>query len=170
MMPAIRGRVAYVFDEPNFDVDRIVGFEALRAHNLEGMRAHAMTAFDRDFVRVVRRGDLLVGGANFGYGHPHGPPMAIMRELGVVGVIAPSFAPLYLAGELAAGFPQLVCPAILHHASRWDELSVDWAESLILNITTGAETRFEPLSNHERALIEAGGLFPLLGQDGHRRP
>ena len=34
-----------------------------------------MQDYDPDFASAVRPGDLLVGNHNFGYGHPHYPPM-----------------------------------------------------------------------------------------------
>jgi hypothetical protein len=60
----------------------------------------------------VQPGDLLVGNHNFGYGHPHYPPMIGMRHLGIAGVIAESFSPGYWRGEIAMGFPQVICPGI----------------------------------------------------------
>jgi 3-isopropylmalate/(R)-2-methylmalate dehydratase small subunit len=164
MMPVLAGRAAFVFDEANFDVDRILGFDAMRAHDAEAMRASAMRAFDPDFLSVVQAGDLLVGGANFGYGHPHGPPMDTMRRLGVAGVIAESFAPLYVMGELAAGFPQITCPGILSTTERWDRLSVDWETGTMTNGRSGQVLKIAPPTDHERQLLEAGGLFPLLRQ------
>ena len=164
MMPALQGRAAFVFDEANFDVDRILGFDAMRAHDGEAMRASAMRAFDPLFHSVVQPGDLLVGGANFGYGHPHGPPMETMRRLGIAGVIAESFAPLYLMGELAAGFPQITCQGIVGATQRWDRLSVDWQAGTMTNGRTGQSLRIAPMAAHERQLLEAGGLFPLLRQ------
>ena len=164
MMPRIRGRAAFIFGEPNFDVDRILGFETMRAHDLEAMKASAMRAFDPGFCQGVRTGDLLIGGKNFGYGHPHGPPMMVMRALGVAAVIAESFAPLYLMGELAAGFPQIACAGISRVVSRWDELEVDWESGCVRNDTAGGAFPFEPMPPHARALLEAGGLFALMKQ------
>lgn len=164
MMPALQGRAAFVFDEPNFDVDRILGFDAMRSHDAEAMRASAMGAFDPHFHSVVQPGDLLVGGANFGYGHPHGPPMDTMRRLGIAGVIAESFAPLYLMGELAAGFPQITCPGIVGATKRWDELSVDWEAGTTTNMRSAQVLKMARPTAHERQLMEAGGLFSLLRQ------
>ena len=162
MMPPLKGRAAFIFKEENFDVDRILGFEAMRAHDVDAMRASAMREFDPTFHDTIRSGDLLIGGANFGYGHPHGPPMETMRRLGIAGVIAESFAPLYLMGELAAGFPQITCPGIVASTERWDELEVDWASTTVINRRSGKNLTMAPLSDHERRLVEMGGLFALL--------
>ncbi len=162
MMPTIRGRAAYIFGEANFDVDRILGFDAMRSHDHERMKAGAMRAFDTEFAKEVRTGDILIGGSNFGYGHPHGPPMAIMRSFGVKAVIAESFSPLYLMGELAAGFVQITCGGISETTQRWDELEVDWRAGRIMNHTSGTGLDFEAPTRNERLLLKRGGLFALL--------
>ncbi len=161
-LPTLKGRAAWVFDEPNFDVDRILGFDAMREHDPARLGQAAMRPFDPGFVQAVRPGDLLIGGRNFGYGHPHGPPMAAMRKLGIAAVIAESFAPLYLIGEFAAGFPQITCPGVCAGVGRWDELEVDWEGFRLRNLTRGLDIPFLAPSAQERRLIEAGGLFNLL--------
>ena len=55
---------------------------------------------------------ILIGGRNFGYGHPHNQPMQSMRAFGVAGVVAESFAPLFARSETFNGFPLLSCPGI----------------------------------------------------------
>lgn len=158
----LEGRVAWVFQEANFDVDRIIGFAALRQHDAEKMRSALMADFDPDFASQVQPGDLLVGASNFGFGHPHAPPMMLMRQLGVAGVIAASFAPLYRMGETAAGFPQVECPGICEAVSRWDRLRIDPDEGRLWNLTTGASLTIKSESEHDRRLIKAGGLFAWL--------
>lgn len=165
-LPVIRGRVAFVFAEPNFDVDRLLDFDAMRRHDTGAMVSSAMSAFDPEFTNVVRLGDVLVGGVNFGYGHPHGPPMNVMRSFGIAAVIAESFAPLYRMGEVTNGFPQLTCPGILDGVSRWDELSVDWDIARIVNYTRAASLPFSPPTSAEDSMLRAGGLFALLSS-GH---
>ncbi len=134
----------------------------MREHDPAKLALAAMRAFDPAFSQSVRPGDMLIGGRNFGYGHPHGPPMAAMRKLGIAAVIAESFAPLYLMGEFAAGFPQITCPGVCAGVSRWDELEVDWGGHRIRNLTARTRYPFLPLSAQEQRLVEAGGLFNLL--------
>ncbi|MGD9941824.1 MAG: 3-isopropylmalate dehydratase [Burkholderiaceae bacterium] len=158
----LSGRVAYVFDEPDFDIDQIVGVKNIKVQDLDELKKAVMQAYDPDFVAVVRPGDLLVGGSNFGYGHPHYPSMRIMRHLGVQGVIADSFAPGYWRGEMSLGFPQVTCPGIHQAVSRWDELEVCWAEGVVRNRTRGTSLPMEPLTQADAELLAAGGLVPYL--------
>lgn len=160
--PDLEGRAAFIFAEPDFDVDRILGFDALRSHDPDAMSRALMRDFDPEFAAKVRPGDLLIGGRNFGYGHPHGPPMAAMRKLGIAGVIAESFAPLYFAGEIAAGFPQIACPGILDVVARWDVIAVLWNTLTVENRTQPASVNYSPLTLAELETLAAGGLIPKL--------
>ena len=158
----LKGRVAFIFDEPDFDVDQIVGVTNIKITDVKQLAAAAMQAYDPEFASKVRKGDLLVGAANFGYGHPHYPPMRAMRHLGVAGVIAESFSPGYWRGEISMGFPQVSCPGILKLVKRWDEVEVDWSAGEVRNLTQDTKLAFEPLALADRRMLEAGGLDGYL--------
>lgn len=158
----LRGRVAWIFTEENFDVDQIVGVKNIKITNVEELSKLAMKSYDPEFTTAIHRGDLVVGAGNFGYGHPHYPPLRALRHLGIAGVIAESFSPGFWRGEVSMGTPLVSCPGILGLVKRWDEIEVDWAGGQVLNHATGAARPFEPLSTADREMIETGGLVPYL--------
>jgi 3-isopropylmalate/(R)-2-methylmalate dehydratase small subunit len=158
----LRGRVAFIFEEIDFDVDQIVGVSNMKTTDINELTKSAMQSYDKNFLNTVKQGDLLVGNHNFGYGHPHYPPMKAMRHLGIRGVIAESFSPGYWRGEISMGFPQIPCPGILKFVSRWDEIEVDWATSTLSNLTQGTTIGFEPLPHADFAMLQAGGLENYL--------
>ncbi len=158
----LKGRVAFIFEEIDFDVDQIVGVKNIKIQDVEELASVAMESFEPDFRSQIRAGDLLVGNTNFGYGHPHYPPMIAMRHIGIAGVIAESFSPGYWRGEIAMGFPQISCPGIVKMVDRWDELEVDWRTSEVRNLTKKTEIAFEPMSESDMQMLEAGGLVGYL--------
>ena len=158
----LQGRVAWVFEEDDYDIDLIVGVRNIKITDVKELAALAMSDYTRDFAAGVRPGDLLVGGCNFGYGHPHYPAMRAMRHLGIAGVIAESFSPGFFRGEISMGFPLITCPGILAAAARGDELRVDWQTSQVHNLRTGHALALLPLSSSERGMLDAGGLIPYL--------
>ncbi len=160
----LKGRVAFVFEEDNFDVDQIVGVKNIKIQDLDELAALAMQSYDPDFASKVQTGDIIVGGLNFGYGHPHYPPMKALRHLGISGVIAESFSPGYWRGEISMGFPQCSCPGIRDLVVRGDEIEVNWDAGMVRNITQGREIAFEPLAHADRKMLETGGLIPYLTQ------
>ena len=158
----LRGRVAWIFTETDFDVDQIVGVKNIKIQNVEELARLAMQSYDPDFAKQVKPGDLLVGAHNFGYGHPHYPPMRAMRHLGITGIIAESFSPGYWRGEVSMGFPQITCPGILGLVERWDDIEVDFTSNQVRNLTKGRSLPFDPLSQSEIDMLSAGGLVPYL--------
>lgn len=158
----LKGRVAWIFERADFDIDEIVGVKNIKIQDVEKLAGLAMREFDPEFRAQVQPGDLLVGNHNFGYGHPHYPPMIAMRHLGLAGVIAESFAPGYWRGEIAMGFPQVACPGILAAVHRWDRIEVDWAAGVVRNVTRQSTLPFEPLAEADRQMLEAGGLIGYL--------
>lgn len=161
-LATIDGRVAWIFDEDDFDVDQIVGVRNIKLTDVEELAALAMQDLEPGFQSRMQRGDVLVGGRNFGYGHPHYPPLTAMRHLGITALIAESFAPAFWRGEISMGFPLVACPGILAAVSRWDRLAVDWDAGVVENRTTGARLPFLPLGAADRATLEQGGLIGYL--------
>jgi len=158
----LKGRVAFIFEEVDFDVDQIVGVKNIKIQDAEELASVAMESYEPNFRSQIRAGDLLVGNTNFGYGHPHYPPMIAMRHIGIAGVIAESFSPGYWRGEIAMGFPQISCPGIVKMVDRWDELEVDWRTCEVRNLTKKTDIAFEPMSESDMQMLEAGGLVGYL--------
>lgn len=158
----LRGRVAYIFCEADFDVDQIVGVENIRLTDPDALAAVAMRHFDSAFADLVQPGDIVVGAENFGYGHPHFAPMIGLRQLGISAVAADSFATGYWREEIAEGFPQIACPGITGFVARWDTVEIDWDGAQIRNCTAGGALPIAPYSETEFAILRAGGLIPYL--------
>jgi len=158
----LRGRVAWIFPDDDYDVDQIVGVKNIKITDIDELAKLAMKDQDPDFASSVKRGDLLIGGRNYGYGHPHYPPMRAMRHLGIAGVIGESFSPGFWRGEISMGFPLLAAPGILECVQRWDEIEVDWAAGRVVNHTRGSSLPFAPLSLADRQMLECGGMVSYL--------
>jgi 3-isopropylmalate/(R)-2-methylmalate dehydratase small subunit len=163
-LPNLRGSVAWVFDEDDYDIDLIIGVRNIKITDVQELAALVMADRDPGFAATVRRGDLLVGGCNFGYGHPHYPAMRAMRHLGIAGVVAESFSPGFFRGEISMGFPLVSCPGILAQVQRGDEIEVDWTLGCVRHFGSGNTLPLQPLNAAEHQTLEAGGLIPYLKQ------
>jgi 3-isopropylmalate/(R)-2-methylmalate dehydratase small subunit len=168
-LPNLRGRVAWVFDEDDYDIDLIIGVRNIKITDVKELAALAMSERDPNFAGSVQRGDLLVGGRNFGYGHPHYPAMRAMRHLGIAGVVAESFSPGFFRGEISMGFPLVTCPGILAQVQRGDEIEVDWSNGCVRHHGRGSSLPLQALNVAEQQTLEAGGLIPYLKQRLARR-
>lgn len=156
-----RGRVAWVFGD-DFDVDLIIGVTNIKYYDADKLRSVCMKAYDETFVDDVRPGDVVVGGRNFGYGHPHYPAMISLRNLGIRAVVAESFAPGFARGELYQGMPLVTIPGISAAVERWDHVEVDWRRATARIARTGQVLEGTPPSPHAIEVIEAGGGLNLL--------
>ncbi|KAA9157608.1 3-isopropylmalate dehydratase [Amycolatopsis acidicola] len=163
----LRGRVAWIFGD-DFDVDLIIGVENIKYYDADVLRKVTMTAYEADFAERVRPGDVIVGGRNFGYGHPHYPPMVALRNLGVSAVLAESFSPGFWRGETYNGMPLITVPGIGSRVRRWDELEVDWRHARV-HLPGGDVLDGTPPSPRVVKILEAGGSLRLLLAE-HRAP
>lgn len=161
VLQSLRGRVAFVFGD-DYDVDQIVGVRNIKVQESTKLAELALQNLDAEFRERRRPGDFLLGGANFGYGHPHFPAMRAMRKLGIAAVLADSFFPVYWRGEISNGFPQVACEGIASRLQRWDEIEIDFERSVVRRMATGEAFPFQRYTASERAILGAGGFKPWL--------
>ena len=155
------GRVAWIFGD-DFDVDMIVGVQNIKSYDRDFLLSVCMSEYEDGFPDRVHDGDLLVGGRNFGYGHPHYPPLVAMRHCGIQAIVAESYAPGFWRGETFNGLPLITCPGITDAVSRWDRLEIDWAAGRLHVPDRGVELASDPPSDRVAQIWCAGGSVNLL--------
>jgi len=153
----IEGRAAWIFPD-NFDADFIVGVENISTLDTEILKRAVMKNYEPDFSEKIREGDIIVGGRNFGYGHPHPQAMRGLRAWGINVVITESFFHVFYRGELASGSKLFVSPNITKNVERWDELYLDTDKPILLNKTKNKELELEPIGQHPLYIMEHGTL------------
>jgi 3-isopropylmalate/(R)-2-methylmalate dehydratase small subunit len=125
--------------------------------------AHALEDLDPDFARQVQPGDIIVGGKNFGCGSSREQAAVCIKMCGVPAIIARSFARIFFRNCVNNGVLPIVCPEAVDVIQKGDVVTVDVEAGTIT--LAGALTRsftFPALSPSVRAIIEAGGLIPML--------
>lgn len=130
------GKVAWIFPD-NFDVDLIVGVQHIKETNPEKFLPLTMKEYEPNFLEQVAKGDILVAGKNFGYGHPHFQGMAAMRKLGLWCILAESFAPAFFRSEIVSGMALLTVPGITERVNRFDRVRVEVEQGLVHNLNSG---------------------------------
>lgn len=168
LLDKMRGRVAWIFGD-DFDIDLLIGVENIKYTDPGHLHSVVMKAYDEHFTDTVASGDWLVGGRNFGYGHPHYVAMTAIRNEGVVGVIAESFSPGFWRGEIANGMPLLTVPGISTAVDRWDELEVSWRTSEVRIPAKDLFLQGHVLNDRALKMLEAGGRYNLLLAEHHRQ-
>lgn len=161
MLPNINGRVAWIFEEDNYDIDLIVGVEHIKTTDLEILKTACMKSYDAKFIEEIKAGDVIVGGKNFGYGHPHYPSFKALRAIGIAAVFAESFSPGFYRGETTNGFPLIECPDVINIVSRWDHVTYDWDKGIFKNVENNVEVVCN-VPQKTKQLIEHNGIINYL--------
>src|SRR3970282_1268804 len=129
----IRGRVHKYGD--NIDTDVIIPARYCTAFTEELLAPHCLEDLDADFVKKVKKGDIIVAGRNFGCGSSRGKHPLAIKGAGVSCVIARSFARIFYRNSINIGFPILESTEAVDEAATGDEVEVDIATGMITNLT-----------------------------------
>ena len=144
------------------DTDVIIPARYLNTNDPDELAAHCMEDIDAEFVKRVKKGDIIVAGENFGCGSSREhAPVAIMTA-GVSVVVAASFARIFYRNAINRGLPIVVCPAAAKDARPGDRLRVDIAAGTVENLTQDKKYAAEPFPPFMQELIERGGLLPYV--------
>ena len=117
------------------------------------------------WAQQVRRGDILIGGRNFGMGSSR-PAARSLKNLGLACVIAHSINGLFFRNAVNFAFPALECPGVHEAFSEGEEAEVGFDTARVRNVTRDAQLQGRPLPAPLMALVRAGGIYPLLEQEG----
>ena len=93
----------------NVDTDVIIPARYLNTANHKELAAHCMEDIDKDFVSKVKKGDIMVGGENFGCGSSREHAPIAIKESGISCVIASSFARIFYRNSINIGLAILEC-------------------------------------------------------------
>ena len=121
------------------------------------------------WVDLVKPGDILIGGRNFGMGSSR-PAARSLRNLGLGCLVAESINGLFFRNSVNFGFPALECRGIEAAFEEGDTAEVSFDDYSVRNTRTGATLKAEPLPESLKKLMQAGGLFQLLETEGYLAP
>jgi len=126
------------------------------------MARHALEDLDPEFVKGVQPGDIIVAGRNWGCGSSREQAAIGVRQAGVTAIVAQSFARIYFRNAVNNGLLPIVCPAAVDVIRPGERIEID-LDRYVVRCQAG-EFTFPPLSPSILAIIEAGGLIPMLRQ------
>lgn len=101
-----RGRVWFFGDD--IDTDQIMPARYLALRTAEALGPHALSGVDPSWPQRIARGDIVVGGSNFGCGSSREHAPLGLKGLGVACVIAKSFSRIFYRNTINIGLPLIV--------------------------------------------------------------
>ncbi len=133
--------------------------------NLADFPKHALEDLDPEFAKAVKPGDIIVGGKNFGCGSSREQAAVCIKLSGVKVIVAESFARIFFRNCVNNGVLPIVCPEAVRVIRKGDTITVDLATCTLTRLDSERMAQyfsFPPLSPSVTAIIDAGGLIPML--------
>jgi 3-isopropylmalate/(R)-2-methylmalate dehydratase small subunit len=144
----------------DIDTDQLAPGRYMRGGIVE-LAAHCLETVRPDFVAKVRIGDIVVAGRNFGAGSSREQAVEVLRHLGVVALIAPSFGGIFYRNAINLGMPALVSDA-LAPVEDGDAAAVDLEGDVLRLVAKAVDIPLRPLPAKLKTLLDDGGLVPHL--------
>ena len=137
----------------NVDTDVIIPARYLNIADKKELATHCMEDIDKNFVQVVKGGDVMVGGFNFGCGSSREHAPMVIKESGISCVIAKTFARIFYRNAI------MECPEASEKIQSGDEVAIDFDTGLITNLTRNETYQANPFPEFIKEIIQAGGLM-----------
>lgn len=157
----IRGKVWKYGDDVNTDVI-YPGRYAYHLLSEEEIASHALEDLDEDFAKQMQKGDIVVGGQNWGVGSAREQAVKTLKYKGVSAIIAKSFARIYFRNCLNEGVLAITCPEAVDAIEKGDTITIDIENSKI-QCKNGAYP-FAEYPEYVKELVASGGIVPYTRQ------
>lgn len=157
MEQVVKGKVWKFGDNVNTDV--IIPGRYCHITDLAELSKHVMEDEDPEFAGKVDKGDIMVGGHNFGCGSSRELAPITIKAAGVTCVVAKSFARIFFRNCINIGLPIIESPEFCDGVSQNDEVEVNFSGGLIKNISQGKEYKIAPFPDFIQKIIDSGGLL-----------
>lgn len=146
----------------NVDTDVIIPARHLNTSDHKELASHCMEDIDTEFVKKVKRGDIMVGGENFGCGSSREHAPIAIKASGIDCVIAKTFARIFYRNAINIGLPILECPEASEKIQDGDEVSIDFDSGVITNKTKGETYQALPFPDFIKDIMAKGGLIAQI--------
>ena len=144
------------------DTDVIIPARYLNTTSETELASHCMEDIDKEFVKKVKKGDIMVAEDNFGCGSSREHAPIAIKASGISLVIANSFARIFYRNAINIGLPILECPEAVKNIKAGDVVFCDLSKGLIVNETTGKSFQAEPFPEFIQNIIDKGGLIASI--------
>ena len=128
----------------NVDTDVIIPARYLNSSDPAELAKNCMEDIDKDFVKRVKPGDIMVANKNFGC------------------VIAETFARIFYRNAINIGLPIIECPEAAKGIEAGDMVEVDFDSGMIYNKTKGTEFKGQAFPPFMQKIIKEGGLINYI--------
>ena len=155
----IRGRVHKFGNDIN--TDDIIAAEFLVSTDPQELGSHCMQNIRPNFVKQIKKNDIIVAGKNFGCGSSREHAALAIKDCGISAVIAKSFAGIFFRNAINIGLPFLEFKDV-DQILDGDLLEINLSSGIIKNLNRQRNYQSQAFPEFLQAMIKAGGLMEWL--------
>lgn len=141
----------------HIDTDIIIPTQYMTLETIEEMATYAFSPLRPDIPSLVKPGDILVCGRDFGCGSSREQAPEIIKALGLYCVIAKSFARIFYRNAINNGLLLVENADIYDHVQEGEQLTVDM-DNTQLSTASGRNISFGKIPERLLQMIQSGGL------------
>lgn len=153
----------------NVDTDVIIPARYLNTSDNKELASHCMEDIDKDFVKKVKQGDIMVAGYNFGCGSSREHAPISIKESGISCIIAKSFARIFYRNAINIGLAIIESESIAEEIEAGDELEIDFKSGTITNLSKNKTYKTTPFPSFIQEIINANGYVNYIAQKKDKR-
>ena len=161
-MKAAKGHVFKYGDKGETDV--LIPARYLNSSDPKELATHCMEDIDKDFVKKVKEGDIIVANKNFGCGSSREHAPIAIKASGVSCVIAETFARIFYRNAINIGLPIIECPEAAKAIEAGDEVEVDFDSGIITDKTKNTSYQGQAFPPFMQKIIDCEGLVNYINQ------
>lgn len=162
-MKAAKGHVFKYGD--NVDTDVIIPARYLNSSDPKELALHCMEDIDKDFVKNVKAGDIMVANKNFGCGSSREHAPIAIKASGISCVIAETFARIFYRNAINIGLPIIECPEAAKEIEAGDTVEIDFDSGVIVDKTKGTQYQGQAFPPFMQKIIKAEGLVNYINSN-----
>ena len=153
----------------DIDTDAIIPARYLNQSDPKELAKHVMEDERPEFLKKVRKGDILLAKKNFGCGSSREHAPLALKAVGISCIIAKSFARIFYRNGLNLGLPLLESSEASEGIKERDQVRVNLTTGEIFDLTQKRKYLAKPIPSFMQDLIKDGGLIPHLRKRGLKR-
>ena len=143
----------------NIDTDVIIPARYLNTTNPNELAIHVMEDADKEFIKKASKGDIIIGGNNFGCGSSREHAPIAIKGFGIACVIAKSFARIFFRNAINIGLPIIESSEVVDESDEDDEIEIITDDGIIKNISKQKEYKVREFPQFLQEIIDNGGLM-----------
>ncbi len=149
----------------NVDTDVIIPARYLNTADHRELASHCMEDIDKDFVKKVKNGDIMVGGWNFGCGSSREHAPIAIKASGISCIIAKSFARIFYRNAINIGLAIIESEEIADFLQDGDEVSIDFDKGEIIESKSAKSFSTTPFPPFIQEIINANGYLNWIAKN-----